>query len=53
MLTWRNEFKPELRAEGYSRMTYDLEHQGEVVKLTVTHEMDQPEAKFIRAAPVW
>src|SRR5580698_6093937 len=40
VLRWRNEFKPELRAEGYSRMTYDLEQQGETVKLTVTHEID-------------
>ena len=30
VLTWRNEFKPELRAEGYSRMTYELETTGRV-----------------------
>ena len=35
VLTWRNEFKPELRVEGYSRMTYELEKHGESVKLTV------------------
>lgn len=34
VLSWRNEFKPELREEGYSRMTYTLEPQGETVKLT-------------------
>jgi uncharacterized protein YndB with AHSA1/START domain len=49
VLKWRNEFKPELRAEGYSRMTYELEQQGETVKLTVTHEIDQPDSKFIQA----
>ena|SRR5579863_4205115 len=49
VLTWRNEFKPELRAEGYSRLTYELEKQTESVKLTVTHEMDQPDSKFIQA----
>jgi uncharacterized protein YndB with AHSA1/START domain len=49
VLSWRNEFKPELHAEGYSRMTYLLEPQGEIVKLTVTHQMAQPGSKFIAA----
>jgi uncharacterized protein YndB with AHSA1/START domain len=49
VLTWRNEFKPELRVEGFSRLTYELEQQGESVKLTVIHEMDKPESKFIDA----
>ncbi len=40
VLTWRNEFKPELRAEGYSRLTFELEKLCESVKLTVIHEMD-------------
>jgi uncharacterized protein YndB with AHSA1/START domain len=47
VLSWRNEFKPELRVEGYSRLTYELEQQGEAVKLTVVHEMDRPESKLI------
>ena len=49
VLTWRNEFKPELRVEGFSRLTYELEQQGESVKLTVIHEMDKPQSKFIDA----
>ncbi|MES2707298.1 MAG: SRPBCC family protein [Verrucomicrobiota bacterium] len=49
VLSWRNEFKPELMAEGESRMTYELEPDGETVKFTVLHEMDQPESKLIRA----
>jgi uncharacterized protein YndB with AHSA1/START domain len=49
VLTWRNEFKPELRAEGYSSMTYELEQQGDVVKLTLIHEMDKPDSKLIEA----
>jgi uncharacterized protein YndB with AHSA1/START domain len=49
VLTWRNEFKPELRAEGYSRLTYELEQQGDAVKLTVIHEMEKPGSKFIEA----
>src|SRR5262249_24452175 len=49
VLSWRNEFRPELREEGYSRMTYELEKQGESVKLTVIHEIDKSESKFIEA----
>jgi uncharacterized protein YndB with AHSA1/START domain len=49
VLKWRNEFMPELRAEGYSRMTYELEKQGASVKLTVFHEMDKPGSKFIES----
>jgi uncharacterized protein YndB with AHSA1/START domain len=49
VLSWRNEFKPELRPEGYSRLTYELEQQGEAVKLTVIHEMDKPASKLIEA----
>ncbi len=47
VLSWQNQFMPELREEGFSRMTYELEEQGEVVKLTVTHEMDRPDSKLI------
>jgi uncharacterized protein YndB with AHSA1/START domain len=49
VLTWRNEFRPELHAEGYSRLTYELEQVGESVKLTIIHEMDRPESKLIEA----
>jgi uncharacterized protein YndB with AHSA1/START domain len=48
VLTWRNEFKPELKAEGYSRLTYHLEQQGDVVKFTLIHEMDKPGTQFIQ-----
>ncbi len=49
VLTWRNEFKPELRAEGYSRLTYELEKQGESVRLTIIHQIDRPDSKLIQA----
>ncbi|HEY3788548.1 MAG TPA: hypothetical protein VGL71_06815, partial [Urbifossiella sp.] len=39
VLSWRNEFLPTLREEGYSRMTYELEPAGESVKLIVIHEV--------------
>jgi uncharacterized protein YndB with AHSA1/START domain len=49
VLSWRNEFRPELREEGYSRLTYELERQGESVKLTVIHEIDVAGSKLIEA----
>ena len=38
-----------MKAEGYSRATFELEPVGETVKLTVTHEMDRDGSKFIAA----
>lgn len=49
VLRWRNEFRPELKAEGYSRCTVDLEPIGGAVKLTITHEMERPGSRFIEA----
>jgi uncharacterized protein YndB with AHSA1/START domain len=49
VLTWRNQFKPELHAEGFSHLTYELEKVGESVKLTVIHQMDKPDSKLIQA----
>jgi uncharacterized protein YndB with AHSA1/START domain len=49
VIKWRNEFKPELKAEGYSRCTIDIEPIGAAVKLTITHEMERPGTKFIEA----
>lgn len=49
VVSWRNEFKPELKAEGYSRATFELEQQGDMVKLTLVHEMDKPDSKLIEA----
>ena len=48
-IRWRNEFKPELKAEGWSLCTMDIEPVGEVVKLAVTHSMEREGAKFIDA----
>lgn len=49
MIKWRNEFKPELKAEGYSRCTIDIEPVNGAVKLTILHEIDAPGSKFIEA----
>ena len=49
VIKWRNEFRPELKAEGYSRCTFELETVDDAVKLTVTHTIDKENAKFITA----
>lgn len=49
VLSWHIEYKPELKAEGYSRATFELEQAGGSVKLTVTHEMDRDGSKVIKA----
>jgi uncharacterized protein YndB with AHSA1/START domain len=49
VLTWHNQFKPELQAEGPSQLTYELEPQGDSVKLTIIHEMPLPDSKLIGA----
>lgn len=48
-IRWRNEFKPEMKAEGWSLCTMEIEPVGEAVKLTVTHSMKREGAKFIGA----
>src|SRR5690348_16161413 len=49
VIRWRNELKPNLHAEGYSTCTIDLEPDNDLVKLTVTHEIDKPQSEFINA----
>ena len=52
-MKWRNELGPELKAEGYSRLTYQLEKEGNSVKLTVIHEIEKEDSKLIRAVSSW
>ena len=49
LLKWRNEWKPEMKAEGDSLCTFDLEPSPGAVKLTVTHVIDRHRSKFIEA----
>jgi uncharacterized protein YndB with AHSA1/START domain len=49
-IRWRNEFRPELKAEGWSLCTMDIEPAaGETVKLTVTHSIEREGSQFISA----
>ena len=49
VLRWRHELRPELKSEGYSFCTMELEPMASAVKLTITHMMDRAESKLIEA----
>ena len=49
VLTWLNHLFAEMTEEGQSRLTYDLQATGGVVKLTVTHTMDRKDSKLVKA----
>jgi uncharacterized protein YndB with AHSA1/START domain len=49
VLKWQNQMFPEMTAEGFSRLTYELEEAGDAVKLTLTHEMEKSGSKLIDA----
>lgn len=49
VIRWQNQFKPELKAEGESICTMELESKGTAVKLSITHTIEREPAKFIEA----
>lgn len=56
VIRWRNEFKPELKAEGWSRCTMEIEvadyypdRGGKAVKLTISHALEGEGTKFVEA----
>jgi len=49
VVKWRNEFKLELKAEGYSQCVYELAREGELTKLTIIHTIEKENAQFIQA----
>jgi uncharacterized protein YndB with AHSA1/START domain len=48
-IRWRNEFRAELKAEGWSLCQMELEPVADAVKLTVTHSMEREGSKLIGA----
>src|SRR5690242_9143314 len=53
IIKWRNEWNAEMRAEGYSLCTFEIESvpdaSPQAVKLSITHAIERPESKFIEA----
>jgi uncharacterized protein YndB with AHSA1/START domain len=49
-IKWRNEWMPELKAEGWSLCTMEVEPAaGAAVKLTVTHSIERADSQLIKA----
>jgi uncharacterized protein YndB with AHSA1/START domain len=48
-IRWQHQMKPELKAEGASLCTMELEPEGTAVRLTVTHTVERDPSKFILA----
>ena len=49
VIRWRNQFRPELKEEGDSLCTMELEPSGSAVKLSITHSIEREGSKFIEA----
>ena len=53
VVKWRNEWKAEMKAEGDSYCTFEIEIVPDVsppaVKLSITHAMERPESQLIQA----
>ena len=47
-VSWNHRLDPEMAAEGESRASYDLDQQGSMVKLTVTHEIGKEHSTLIK-----
>src|SRR5581483_2633196 len=49
VIRWNHQSKPELKAEGESRCTMELEPAGAAVKLSITHTIEREPSKLIEA----
>src|SRR5579871_5975169 len=49
VIRWQHEHKPELKAEGASLCTMELEPSGPAVKLSITHTIERDPSKLILA----
>ncbi len=49
VIRWRNQWNPELNAEGDSLCTMELEPVGGTVKLSITHTIEREASKLITA----
>jgi len=49
VIRWQHQNKPELKAEGDSLCTMELEPSGTAVKLSITHSIEREPSKFIEA----
>jgi len=49
VLRWRHEMSPAIKAEGYGRCVMEIKPAQGAVKLTITHSINKPKSKLIKA----
>jgi len=49
VIRWQHESKPELKAEGASQCTIELEPSGTAIKLSITHTIERETSKLLMA----
>ena len=49
VIRWEHQMRPELRAEGASICTMELEPAGQAVRLTITHSVEREGSKLVEA----
>jgi uncharacterized protein YndB with AHSA1/START domain len=49
VIRWQHQKRPELKGEGESRCTMELEPSGTAVKLSITHTIEREPSKLIEA----
>ena len=49
VIRWQHQLNPELKAEGESRCTMELEPSGTAIKLSITHTIEREPSKLITA----
>jgi len=49
VIRWQHQMKPELKAEGMSLCTMELEPEGAAVRLSITHSVERDPSQFIAA----
>ncbi|GFE82506.1 ATPase [Steroidobacter agaridevorans] len=49
VIRWQHQSKPELKAEGESRCTIELEPFGTAIRLSITHTIEREPSKLIEA----
>jgi uncharacterized protein YndB with AHSA1/START domain len=47
VMTWQNESMPDLKVEGASQVSFEIEKAGDVMKLTVLHEIARDKSVLI------
>jgi uncharacterized protein YndB with AHSA1/START domain len=52
VIRWQHQKKPELKAEGTSHCTIELESNGQAVKLSISHSIECVPSKLIAAVSV-